>query len=81
MGSEMCIRDRLRLGLTPERISVIPHGTKIIEVDREASRRRLGLPLDGKILLISKTTGFSWSGHALNITSFAHGNSAPYLMA
>ncbi|MCD6240209.1 glycosyltransferase family 4 protein [Candidatus Bathyarchaeota archaeon] len=42
----------LRLGLTPERISVIPHGTKIIEVDREASRRRLGLPLDGKILLM-----------------------------
>ena len=42
----------LRLGLTPERVSVIPHGTKIIEVDREASRRRLGLPLDGKILLM-----------------------------
>ena len=42
----------LRLGLTPERISVIPHGTKIIEVDREASRQRLGLPLDGKILLM-----------------------------
>jgi len=42
----------LRLGLTPERISVIPHGTKIIEVDREASRRKLGLPLDGKILLM-----------------------------
>ena len=42
----------LRLGLTPKRISVIPHGTRIIEVDREASRRRLGLPLDGKILLM-----------------------------
>jgi len=42
----------LRLGLTPERVSVIPHGTKIIEVDREASRQRLGLPLDGKILLM-----------------------------
>jgi len=42
----------LRLGLTPERVSVIPHGTKIIEVDREASRQRLGLPLGGKILLM-----------------------------
>ena len=42
----------LRLGLTPERVSVIPHGTKIIDVDREASRRRLGLPLNGNILLM-----------------------------
>jgi len=42
----------LRLGLPSEKISVIPHGTKIIEVDREASRRRLGLPLDGNILLM-----------------------------
>ena len=42
----------LRLGLPSEKISVIPHGTKIFEVDREASRRRLGLPLEGNVLLM-----------------------------
>ena len=42
----------LRLGLPSEKISVIPHGTKIFEVNRQTSRRRLGLPLDGNILLM-----------------------------
>lgn len=42
----------LRLGVLPEKISVIPHGTKIFEVNPEVSRRRLGLPLVGNILLM-----------------------------
>ena len=41
-----------RLGIPTEKISVIPHGTKIDDQDREASRKRLNLPLDGKILLM-----------------------------
>ena len=41
-----------RLGIPSEKIYVIPHGTELSDEDKEASRKRLGLPLDGKILLM-----------------------------
>ncbi len=41
-----------RLGVPQGKIHVIPHGTELSDEDKEASRRRLGLPADGKILLM-----------------------------
>lgn len=46
-------RDILRrLGIPEEKISVIPHGTELSDVEKDASRRRLGLPQDSKILVM-----------------------------
>ena len=42
----------VRLGVASEKIHVIPHGTEICDEDKEASRRRLGLPVDANILLM-----------------------------
>jgi len=42
----------LRLRIPETKISVIPHGTRIVEVDPKASRRRLHLPEDGRMLLM-----------------------------
>jgi len=44
-----------RLGIPSKKVSVIPHGTELSNEDPEFSRKRLGLPLKGKILL---TFGF-----------------------
>ena len=41
-----------RLGVPSSKISVIPHGTQLSEEDPERSRERLGLPKEGKILLM-----------------------------
>jgi len=41
-----------RLGIPLEKIYVIPHGTELSDEDKEASRKRLGLPVDAKILLM-----------------------------
>ncbi|MCK4688747.1 MAG: glycosyltransferase family 4 protein [Candidatus Marinimicrobia bacterium] len=41
-----------RLGIPSEKIHVIPHGTEISNEDKEASRKRLALPMDAKILLM-----------------------------
>jgi len=41
-----------RLGIPSEKIHIIPHGTKISNEDKKASRKRLGLPIDAKILLM-----------------------------
>jgi glycosyltransferase involved in cell wall biosynthesis len=41
-----------RLGIPLERICVIPHGTELSDENKETSRKRLELPLDGKILLM-----------------------------
>lgn len=41
-----------RLGVPLEKIYVIPHGTELSDQDKEASRKRLGLPEDAKILLM-----------------------------
>jgi len=41
-----------RLGISSEKIHVIPHGTELSDEDKEASRKRLGLPMDAKILLM-----------------------------
>lgn len=41
-----------RLGIPPEKIRVIPHGTELSDEDQEASRKRLGLPGDAKIFLM-----------------------------
>lgn len=41
-----------RLGIPSEKIHVIPHGTELSDVDKEGSRKRLGLPVDAKILLM-----------------------------
>ncbi len=42
----------VRKGIPPEKIEVIPHGTEIIEEDPLESRKRLGLPVEDKILLM-----------------------------
>jgi glycosyltransferase involved in cell wall biosynthesis len=42
----------LRLGILSEKVHVLPHGTKVINIDVTGARRRLGLPLRGKILLM-----------------------------
>lgn len=41
-----------RLGVPSEKIHIIPHGTQLSNEDQKASRRRLGLPADAKILLM-----------------------------
>lgn len=41
-----------RLGIPSEKIYVIPHGTELSDEGKEASRKRLGLPMDAKILLM-----------------------------
>lgn len=41
-----------RLGIPPEKIHVIPHGTEFSNEDKEASRKKLGLPADAKLLLM-----------------------------
>jgi glycosyltransferase involved in cell wall biosynthesis len=42
----------MRLGIPSEKIHVIPHGTELSNEDKEFSRRKLGLPLNPKILLM-----------------------------
>lgn len=41
-----------RLGIPSGKIHIIPHGTELSNEDKEASRKRLGLPIDAKILLM-----------------------------
>ena len=41
-----------RLGVPSKKIHVIPHGTELSDEDKKASRKRLGLPVDAKILLM-----------------------------
>ena len=41
-----------RLGIPPAKIHIIPHGTELSDEDKKASRKRLGLPVDAKILLM-----------------------------
>jgi glycosyltransferase involved in cell wall biosynthesis len=41
-----------RLGIPPEKILIIPHGTELSDEDKKASRKRLRLPVDAKILLM-----------------------------
>jgi glycosyltransferase involved in cell wall biosynthesis len=41
-----------RLGIPSKKIHVIPHGTELSDVDKDGSRKRLGLPVDAKILLM-----------------------------
>ena len=41
-----------RLGVPSKKIHIIPHGTELSDEDKKASRRRLGLPADAKILLM-----------------------------
>ncbi|MEE8167442.1 MAG: glycosyltransferase family 4 protein [Candidatus Hydrothermarchaeales archaeon] len=41
-----------RLGIPSGKIHIIPHGTVLSDEDKEASRKRLGLPKDAKILLM-----------------------------
>ena len=41
-----------RLGITSGKIHIIPHGTEISSEDKKASRKRLGLPINAKILLM-----------------------------
>ena len=41
-----------RLGIPPEKIRVIPHGTELSDEDKEASRKKLGIPADVKLLLM-----------------------------
>jgi len=41
-----------RLAVPSKKIHVIPHGTELSNEDKEVSRKRLGLPLDAKILLM-----------------------------
>ncbi len=41
-----------RLGIPPRKIHVIPHGTELSEEDQEVSRKRFGLPVGARILLM-----------------------------
>ena len=41
-----------RLGISSQKIHITPHGTELSQADRKESRRRFGLPEDGKILLM-----------------------------
>ncbi|KAF5428171.1 Glycosyltransferase involved in cell wall bisynthesis [Candidatus Methanophagaceae archaeon] len=41
-----------RLGVPSKKIHIIPHGTELNDEDKEISRKRLGLPVDAKILLM-----------------------------
>ena len=41
-----------RLGIPSEKILIIPHGTELSDEDKKASRKRLGLPVGAKILLM-----------------------------
>ncbi len=41
-----------RLGISSQKIHVIPHGTELSHADKKESRKRFGLPEDGKILLM-----------------------------
>ncbi len=41
-----------RLGVSSKKIHIIPHGTELSDEDKEASRKRLGLPIDARILLM-----------------------------
>lgn len=41
-----------RLGVPSKKIHIIPHGTELNDEDKEVSRKRLGLPVDAKILLM-----------------------------
>ena len=41
-----------RLGVPLKKIHVIPHGTELSDEDKEASRKRLGLPVSARILLM-----------------------------
>lgn len=41
-----------RLGTPSEKIRIIPHGTELSNANMKSSRKRLGLPEDGKILLM-----------------------------
>ncbi len=41
-----------RIGINPNKIKVVPHGTQIMsEIDKTVARKKLGLPEKGKILL------------------------------
>lgn len=40
-----------RLGISSKKINIIPHGSELSNKDRQRSRKRLGLPQDGKIIL------------------------------
>ncbi len=41
-----------RIGIPLKKIHVIPHGTEISDEDKKMSRKKLGLPREGKILLM-----------------------------
>jgi len=41
-----------RLGVPSKKIHIIPHGTELSDEDKKASRKRLELPADAKILLM-----------------------------
>lgn len=42
----------LRLGIPETKIQVIPHGSELSKADPVESRRKLGLPLDAKVILM-----------------------------
>lgn len=42
----------VRLGVPSKKINVVPHGTELSYEDKEGSRKRFGLPVDAKILLM-----------------------------
>jgi len=41
-----------RLGISSEKIHIIPHGSELSNEEKKNSRKKLGLPEDGKILLM-----------------------------
>lgn len=56
-------QDLFERGVAADKIAVIPHGSRPMEErDMAESRRRLGLPLEGKVVLFF---GFIWPGKGL----------------
>jgi glycosyltransferase involved in cell wall biosynthesis len=69
--SQRMRRDFIERGIDPAKIVVIPHGSVAMERrDVAASRRKLGIPVEAKVVLFF---GFIWPGKGLDglITSFA----------
>lgn len=57
-------RDLIDRGIDPEKVAIIPHGSKVQDPDdRAESRKKLGVPLNARMVLFF---GFVWLGKGLD---------------
>jgi glycosyltransferase involved in cell wall biosynthesis len=62
--SERMRSDLLARGIPAEKIAILPHGSKpMAEVDKVASRRKLGIPTEAKVVLFF---GYIWLGKGID---------------